>query len=337
MKGKRIILVVTATILFVMMAVSAMGKTNVTTVQTTNVQKKNIYYSILSDGELVLQDASLLYTNQASTVKTLYVSVGDTVKKGDPVLKLTATGTPVFDLQKETVSSLLEAFEEGEITGEEDLQTAVETLAPAETQDNTKEGEEILITAPADGTVISLPSVNSQVIPGVALGKIGDLSHLCVKAEIPEEYIGSVKEGQKVNISGSALGDAVYSGKVTSIMPYASKDLSFTGEDSKTYVDVMVALNKVDQVLRPGYSVEVKVFTDKVKNAIVLPYEAVFQEKTTEYVYKLKDGKAVRQKIETGYELSNKIQITKGLQTGDTVILNPQDVTDGEQVRIENG
>jgi len=53
-----------------------------------------------------------------------------------------------------------------------------------------------------------------------------------------------------------------------------------------------------------------------------VPTEAIIPEMNTKKVFLAKEGKAFATDVETGLRLSDKIQITEGLQEGDSVIVS---------------
>jgi RND family efflux transporter MFP subunit len=329
MKRRRILLWITAGILILFLAADAWEHGEKTTASVMQVERKTIYYSVLADGEVTVPNASGLFASQSGKVTAVYAKVGEEVEAGQPLFTIETTNS-INITSEDALKDWTQAWTEGE-----SAQACQSAAAFAPWQTNwLKAGSKIVLTAPQTGTVLRLPETGDGVWPELSLGRIGDLSQLQIQAKVPEEYADQVKAGQSVKISGSSLGQKTCKGKVLEIAPYATKNISLTGEDSKRYVPVTIRFSAADSGLRPGSTVEVKIYTDQVKNAIVLPYEAVFQENKTEYVYQLVQSKAVRRKVETGYELSNRLQITKGLRAGDRVILNPQDVTEGETVQV---
>lgn len=332
MNKNRLILIITAIILTFMLIISASAqKESLKKVEIATSQKENIYNSIISNGEIVLRDARLLYCDKSAIVSRAYVNVGDKVKKGDKILLLKTTPTPVIDINDESISQLYSQIIRGEITNEDELKDSVMAFAPQNSFQN-NEGEYITITAPVSGTIISLSQKNTQVFPSISFGKISDISKLSVKAQIPEEYIADIKIGQKVNITGDAFGESVYSGRVVRIMPYASKPVSFTGKSNKAYIDVMIDIQSKNEELRPGYSVKAKVFTETILDATIVPYECIFQDNDDEMLYIIENGHSKRVKVETGAEFSDGVQITSGISGECVVILNPQNISDGDKV-----
>ena len=168
----------------------------------------------------------------------------------------------------------------------------------------------------------------------VPLAVISDTSSLQVDAQVDESLISSVKVGQTVTISGSALSDS-YKGKVSQIYPTARKVLTSVSS-SKTVVDVIIDIADADSQLKPGLSADVSIETSAA-DAIILPYEAIRQDsRNQEYVFVVRSGRACRQNIVTGTEHADDVEIKSGISRGDEVIVSPpSSLRSGQPVRTK--
>lgn len=136
-----------------------------------------------------------------------------------------------------------------------------------------------------------------------------------------------------MNIHGSAFQKEAYEGKISSISPVAYQ-LSVGGV-STTVVDAVVELVEQDESLRIGLTAKADVVVDSTEDGFVVPYEYVLQDHDgNEYVYLLVNGRAKKQVIKTGAELSEGFQVLEGLQADDQVIAEPQRISkDGAAVK----
>jgi membrane fusion protein (multidrug efflux system) len=75
-----------------------------------------------------------------------------------------------------------------------------------------------------------------------------------------------------------------------------------------------------DGRLRPGMFARVRLFTSVSKESIVVPEESLFPLGEDKYVYKVVDGKAVRQKIDIGARREGKVEVVSGLSPEDVVV-----------------
>lgn len=175
---------------------------------------------------------------------------------------------------------------------------------------------------------------NPMVTAKGALVKQGD-QWLAVVA-VNEADISQIKIGQRARLSGAALPDGVYGGKVT-----AMADTAYTLQSSASpeiVVDVTVTVEEGDKaLLRSGYSVTAQLLTGDEREVIMLPYSVIYQDDEGEYVYVLNNGAAVRRNIVTGIELSDRTEIVSGLSDEDTVLFGSEEIKDGERVRVVKG
>ena len=97
-----------------------------------------------------------------------------------------------------------------------------------------------------------------------------------------------------------------------------------------------IAINNPDDNLKAGYTANAKIMLSEPITMTVVPYEAVNQDDKGEYVYILEENKAVRRYVTTGYELSDGIEVTSGLSSGDYVITVDENYSDGKVVLVKD-
>lgn len=194
-----------------------------------------------------------------------------------------------------------------------------------------RRAESVIPTAEAAAAELSdySPTVSAKG----ALIRQGNL-WLAVVA-VSEADISEVEIGQRAELSGAALPDGVYKGTVSAVA-----DTAYTLQSAGTpeiVVDVTVTVEEGDvSLLRSGYSVTAQLVTGEEREVIMLPYSVICQDDEGEYVYVLDNGSAARRNIVTGIELSDRTEIISGLSGKDLVLSNPEEIEDGERVKIVN-
>ncbi|MDR1810266.1 MAG: efflux RND transporter periplasmic adaptor subunit [Prevotella sp.] len=89
--------------------------------------------------------------------------------------------------------------------------------------------------------------------------------------------------------------------------------------------------------LRPGYSAAVEIKLKEIRNAIVIPSMSVIAEMGRSIAYIYKEGKAQQAVLEKGMRTAKSVQITEGLNIGDTLITTGvMQLRDGMAVTIDN-
>lgn len=151
---------------------------------------------------------------------------------------------------------------------------------------------------------------------------------------VNEGDILSVETGQFVELSGAALPEGEFYGKVTDVSDVAYTSTLSAASVPVTVVDVTVAIEEGDSsLLRSGYSVTARLTTGEERTVNMLPYSVIAQDEQGEYVYVLENGVAVRHDIITGIELSDRTEVVDGVTDADVVLTDPEKLFEGARVR----
>lgn len=145
-----------------------------------------------------------------------------------------------------------------------------------------------------------------------------------VVAKISEESFGRVKVGQLARIRLLTYGSQNFEGTVSELLPTADDAQRFT-----VYIDV-----KADpDVLKPKSTGEVTITIDQRADQMMILRRAVFDSNK---VYIVKDGRVERRVVEIGYVALNVVEVRKGLEVGDLVIVDRlEEFREGQRVRTE--
>ena len=286
-------------------------------VPVVQAAQEDIYNSISVKGTVRAARESQEFVYAPARVEACYVSLGDTVTAGQALLRVS------YPQAVDEAGQAAEAFLE---------QSA--NAAPGQAEESGP-----IVRASMDGTVAQLPEVGDLLLPGVTAVRLGDFSRLTVEAKVPELYAADLAVGQRANITPVSQTGQTFSASLTEIAPYAVQTFSLTGGTQSAVVRCSLDISDADTGLMPGTTVDVKLFTDTVRDAVTVPYAAVRQEDTQPYVFVCQtDGTVRRQEIQTGYQLSQGMQVTSGLEAGDLVVADGTiELSDGEKVRWDAG
>ena len=200
------------------------------------------------------------------------------------------------------------------------------------------------IKAPIDGVVLKRHVENERAMTiGQPLLEIGDLGTMEVTADILSQEAGPIREGQEVDIYGALFGDAPIKGSVQRIKPKAFTKISSLGVEQQR-VPVIIsfgpeALEKVrkqSSLLGLGYRLRVRIYTDRVDKAVLVPRMALFHDDANGWaVFTTQGGVAVLAKVKVGLLNDIQAQITEGVKDGDEVIVSPpKELANGGEVRV---
>lgn len=193
------------------------------------------------------------------------------------------------------------------------------------------------IKAPINGTIVDTNISESGIVESYkTLMLIQDVENLEINLFLNEYDASKIVMDQDVEIKGDAFEDKVYKGKIKYIGPFAKK--VSTGQGEENVVEVKVHIVNVDKYLKPGFSAKLNILINEKKDALVVPYEAIFTKKDkTEVVYSVVDEKIKENKIHMGIEGDLEVEIIgTGLKEGDKIILNPTEkLEDGQDANLD--
>lgn len=181
------------------------------------------------------------------------------------------------------------------------------------------------LRAPMDGIVLRRDGEVGE-IAGTAVGDVllwvGQPKPLRVVAEVNEDDIVKVRDGQKVLLRHDGLAGRSLTAQVEAITP--------KGDPSTKTFRVYLALPE-DTQLKIGMSVEANIIVREVDGARVVPAEAVVDG----HVQDVTTGRVRHVPVDVGIRGTRLVEIVKGLGD-DAVVASPfrRDLKDGARVRL---
>ena len=188
------------------------------------------------------------------------------------------------------------------------------------------------IRSPIDGVVTERPLYAGETAgAGAPLITVMDTRELLAKTHLPQQQAQSLAVGEPatVAVEGTALS---VGGKVSMVSPAL--------DPGSTTIEVWIKVPNKDGKLKAGAPVRVQIASRTVKDALVIPKEAVLtgaQGKKTVMVVG-PDNVAHEREIETGISNADEVQVLSGLKAGETVVTTgAYAMADGTKVTIASG
>ena len=176
------------------------------------------------------------------------------------------------------------------------------------------------------GTMVYASSGGGNSGGSKALFVIENLKRIKILVKVPANYAHELKVGQDSEVIVPSLDNKQFLGKVTRVSP------SFD-QDTRSSVAI-VQIDNEDMQLMSGLFVKVQVYTEKIKNAVMIPRDAVFKKDRKDYVFVMNDGTASLREIEIGASVGDMIQALKGVNKGEAVITsNRSRIYDGAKIK----
>jgi membrane fusion protein (multidrug efflux system) len=136
--------------------------------------------------------------------------------------------------------------------------------------------------------------------------------------EVVEKDVPLVTIGQKAEVRAEAYPHRVFEGTVTRVVQALNRQ-------TRT-MTVEVDLPNQDHLLKGGMFARVELMVGKHEDAVQIPADALTRLDDLQYVYVVKDGKALQIPVEVGERVGNRIEITKGLTGKEQVIVSGKDL-----------
>lgn len=323
-------------------------------VPSTQVQRQDLDFTLDVIGDLRPSVQVDVKAEVSGRVKTLPVTLGQTVKRGDLLVELDDTDllTEKSSTQVEIDGSRLQV-KKANLAADRARQLVAEKLIPQQEADNLLLDAEIArnaldrakkklqsvedklsktrIVAPLDGAIIALPIVEGQVVvggPSVSTGTllmtIAKLSEMLISTHVNQIDVTRMKVGHSVEVSLDAFEQMKIHGKICFIAPVATIKNNIKGFG----VDILVA--NPDPRIRPGMSANVQIPIAKVDQALSVPIEAIFNEDGRRVVYLKNKTGVERREVEVGLVTSERAEIKNGVKEGETILLvRPEKIMKG--------
>ncbi|MBR0031648.1 MAG: efflux RND transporter periplasmic adaptor subunit [Treponema sp.] len=184
------------------------------------------------------------------------------------------------------------------------------------------------VRSPIAGRIISLPvTVGTTVAQSSPVATVARTDELEVKINIAERFISRVSLNQTAIVTFDAYPGIEF--------PVTVKEVSPVLDTLTRTMQVKLKFNKKDERIKVGMYARVKLITESVQNAIVIPSNAILTRDGKTYVFVVKNGIAYQESVESGISIDNKTEITKGLSSGDEIIIKGQALlNDGVKVNV---
>ncbi|HSB17228.1 MAG TPA: efflux RND transporter periplasmic adaptor subunit [Bryobacteraceae bacterium] len=199
-------------------------------------------------------------------------------------------------------------------------------LSDAQIEEITRTGKplkNITLYSPISGYVMMRNAFPKQrITPETELYTVADLSKVWIMADVFENETPMIRVGMPVRVSLSYAGGRKLQGRVDYIQP----QVDMTTRTLK----VRIEAENPAMVLKPEMFVDVE-FQVAMPASVTVPSEAVLNTGLRQTVFVDRgNGYLEPRQVETGERIGNRIEITKGLQAGERVVISGNFLIDSE-------
>ena len=290
----------------------------------------NVYVASFGDLDNVVTSSGTIFPNEeielraeaSGRIITLNIKEGSRVAAGQLIAKIKDTDLQAqlkklnfeVELAKQTETRQKKLLDINAISKEEYEITANKI--------NTLNADKELIEANLEKTILKAPfagkvgmknvSQGAYVTPTTSLATLVQTNPVKIDFTVPEKYSTLIKVGRGIKFEVEGQPEAYYA-NVVAIDPKIDPNL-------RTLKLRASAKNPADRLV-PGMFVRVTIDLD-ISKAIMIPTEAIVPILKGKKVYIIKNGKAAEVMVETGLRTDKRIQVTKGLSAGDSLIVS---------------
>ena len=334
---------------------------------TEKVIRQNIQKVVNATGEVKAIELVTVGAQVSGKIEKLYVTMGQQVKEGDLIAEIDSTTQQNdVDINKAKLKSYeaqltaakismkvadkqykrMQTLQKRNAASAEDLENAQDTYETAkskvtelesslkETQISLSTAETNLgytkITAPLDGTIVSIPVKQGQTINAAmdtpTIVQIADLRRMEILIEISEGDIDNIKPGVKVSYSILSRPHDVKETVLKSIDPGLTlltnnEYTEVVGADEAIYYYGRVVVPNDDGKLRIGMTTQNVIYEESAENVLTVPVTAVKENNGHNYVEILTADGVQRRQITTGVSDGLNIEVKNGVNSGEEVVI----------------
>ncbi len=167
------------------------------------------------------------------------------------------------------------------------------------------------IIAPFDGRI-----GKREITPGILGGEnsiianLDDIKFLKLDIKLPENYLGVIKQGLKVEVSTDAF-PKIFKGIIETI--------SSRVDPTTRSILVQAKIQNENEELIPGMLLNAKVIFNE-KQSLGVPEEALLIQGDDKYIYKINNNEIAQTKVAIGRRNFGKVEILSGLNENDLIL-----------------
>jgi Cu(I)/Ag(I) efflux system membrane fusion protein len=299
-------------------------------VRTEEVTRRNLARTVRAVGTIEPDESRLAVVTAkfGGFVEELFVPVtGAQVRAGAPLVRVWIESADILQKQSDFLIAV-----RGTTGRPEDVERAARNLrlfgipdqVISRLRDTREPVRSIVLTAPADGTVMQKPAlVGMRFAAGDTLFKTADLSKVWVIAQVAERDLGLVRPGQAARITLKAYADAPRDGRVAFIYPELNAA-------TRTAL-VRIELPNGDGLLKAGLYADVEIDTRSETVMVAIPESAIIDSGSRRVAFVAKDGGVFEPRdLQLGRRGNGFVEVREGVTESERIVVTGNFLIDAE-------
>ena len=295
-------------------------------------------------GSVQTKQNVLIYPEMPGTLQKVYVKEGERVRKGQLLAKIDDGGVGSQLAQLKTQAALAKTtFERQQRLWEQKIGSELQFLQAKSNHEAAESAVKTIqsqlgkstIRAPFSGVIDNVIKDQGTVVapgPGSEVFRIVNLSDMYVEVDVPENYLGNIKEGKEAKVFFPALGDTIDS-KIR-------QTGNFINPSNRAFTIEVAVPNKKGNI-KPNLTARVSLNDYSSEAAILIPQGIISENaEGDQYVYVAENNEgdravAKRRIIETGKTQGRFVEVISGISSGNILIQEgARTVKEGQNVQI---
>jgi membrane fusion protein, heavy metal efflux system len=195
-------------------------------------------------------------------------------------------------------------------------------------------GQSVSLVAPIAGTVLQVNARMGQPVgPTDTLVVVGETEQVWLGVDVYERDVGKVHVGDDVRVSSIAFPGRVFEGKVDQLGSVIDPD--------RHVLDARIVLPNQDGALKPGMTASARILGEAAGDggtALVVPRHAIQTVDGAPFVFVQREpGKYEMRPVERGTELDDDVEILRGLDAKDVVVVDGSFILKSEALKSQMG
>jgi membrane fusion protein, multidrug efflux system len=339
-----------ALVLFAVIALSTGCTRSESSAKPENNQNKAVKVSVVRVEPAPMKDVLVLpgeteawqdvrvAADAAGRVEWIGPKEGQTVREGDLIAKIDVAALKAACDRAEAALKLAEdlyqrrykLFEKSIINQEELDKSATErTLAQANFRQMQIEYERGFLKAPLTGMVNHLFVDEGEFVDkGKPFVDLVNVDKIKINVNVPELDVRYLKVGHKTLVRVDAFPDRELTGVIDFV--------AYKADPATKTFHVKVIVDNPNHEVRPGMIARVAFLRRIIPDALAAPIFAIVDKGGERILFVEKNGEVQARTISIGAIEGDKVQITKGLEPGDNlIVVGQKDVEEGMKVQVQ--
>ncbi|MNK38559.1 Multidrug resistance protein MdtA precursor [compost metagenome] len=296
-------------------------KKSPTTVNGIVIKTTTFDNNLALSGSIEANEQVEIHSEVSGIVEGIFFNEGSNVTKGQVLLKVNDIELKAQLRQALTREDLAaenarraKLLLQKEAISQEEADVAKADLASAQAQSQLIRAQisKTSVRAPFSGKIgLRNISPGTYITPTVLVAKLVNTSKLKITFSIPEKYASEVKSGSVIDfkVSGS---DKTYNARIYAIEPEVAV--------ATRTLQIRALADNIDGKLFPGTFADIKLPLNIIKDAIVVPSQAIVPIQDGKKVFVANNGQAKEVMVDATTRTDSSILILAGLKPGDTLI-----------------